>query len=215
MKTTQALLTLLQKPKRLKALLSFGHKGYLAEIGWFKAFDSQQAVDAQGLAIPWVTYAFIDFIKDRLSADLSLFEYGSGNSTLFYAARVKQVYAVEHNEAWYQKILSSKPANVELIYSKLEKGGAYCQMANSQQEPFDVIIVDGRDRVNCCKQALTALTPRGVIVLDDSERTEYREAQDFLLQQGFKVIHFSGISPGLFYPKATSVFYKTENCLNI
>ena len=83
------------------------------------------------------------------------------------------------------------------------------------EEKFDIIIVDGRDRVNCCKQAVEALTESGVVVLDDSERTGYWEGIDFLLKNGFKQLSFSGISPGLFYLKSTSVFYKTNNCLSI
>ncbi|WP_199141282.1 FkbM family methyltransferase, partial [Pedobacter sp. ASV12] len=151
MSKLKALAALISKPHRLNALLSYGHKGYLASIGWFKAFDSHQAVDAQGRPLPWVTYSFIDFIKTRLNKDLTIFEYGSGNSTLFYADRVKKVVSVEHDEAWYQHIVQEKAPNSEMIFTNLEKGGEYSQKAGLLGEKFDVIIVDGRDRVNCCK----------------------------------------------------------------
>jgi hypothetical protein len=211
----KAFATLLQKPDRLKALLSYGHKGYLANIGWFSSFDNQQAMDQQGDPLPWVTYSFIDFIKPRLSKNLSIFEYGSGSSTLFYAKHVKRVVSVEHDEAWYNKILKSKAQNAEMIFSKLEKGGEYSKKAATLGEQFDMIIVDGRDRVNCCISSVAALNPSGVLVLDDSERAEYEPARIFLLKAGFKELSFSGISPGLFYLKATSVFYKSDNCLHI
>ncbi|MES2417327.1 MAG: FkbM family methyltransferase [Bacteroidota bacterium] len=211
----KALATLLIKPRRLSALLSHGHKGYLFTIGWFKAFDSRQAVDAAGLPIPWVTYSFIDFIKPRLNKELSVFEYGSGNSTLFYAKSVRRVVSVEHDEEWYHKLLTQKVTNAEMIFCRLDMAGAYCKKAASLPEKFDIIIVDGRDRVNCCKQGINGLTDRGVIVLDDSEREAYSDAWLFLTGQGFKEISFSGISPGLFYEKSTTVFYKTNNCLGI
>ncbi|WP_158798577.1 FkbM family methyltransferase [Pedobacter sp. L105] len=215
MNKLKAFATLLRKPDRLKALLSYGHKGYLANIGWFTSFDNQQALDRDGEALPWVTYSFIDFIKTRLTKDLTIFEYGSGSSTLFYAKRVKKVVSVEHDEAWYNKIINSKPANAEMIFSKLERDGEYSKKAATIGEKFDIIIVDGRDRVNCCMNSIKALTPTGVIVLDDSERKDYEKAGVFLKDAGFKELSFSGISPGLFYLKATSVFYKTENCLGI
>lgn len=215
MSTLNALVNLIRKPKRLTALLSYGHKGYLHSIGWFKAFDQQQAVDQNGQPIPWVTYSFIDFIKPRLHPELSIFEYGSGNSTLFYARHVQRVVSVEHDEAWYRKIVKEKAANAEMIYCLLDTNGEYAKKAASLGEKFDIIIVDGRDRVNCCKHALYALKEKGVIVLDDSERESYQEARSFLQAQGFKELSFSGISPGLFYEKATSVFYKTDNCLDI
>ena len=80
---------------------------------------------------------------------------------------------------------------------------------------FDIIIVDGRDRVNCCLESLSALSNKGVVVLDDSEREHYAEAIQFFKSNGFKELSFSGISPGLFYRKSTSVFYKDSNCLDI
>ena len=215
MSTLTALATLIGKPKRLKALLSYGHKGYLASIGWFTAFDHHQAVDANNHPIPWVTYSFIDFIKDRLHKELSIFEYGSGNSTLFYAKKVKRVVSVEHDEAWFNKIVKEKASNAEMIFTHLSSNGEYSQKAALLGEKFDVIIVDGRDRVNCCKNSVDALTANGVLVLDDSEREIYQEARDFLREKGFKELPFTGISPGLFYNKATSVFYKSNNCLAI
>jgi precorrin-6B methylase 2 len=211
----KAFATLLKRPDRLKALLSYGQKGYLANIGWFNSFDNQQAMDNSGEPLPWVTYSFIDFIKPRLNKDLSIFEFGSGSSTLFYAKYVKRVVSVEHDEAWYNKIVKNKAQNAEMIFSKLEPGGEYSKKASTLGELFDIIIVDGRDRVNCCMNSVAALTPGGVIVLDDSERQEYDKARVFLKDAGFKELSFSGISPGLFYLKATSVFYKTENCLHI
>lgn len=215
MNTLKALITLLSKPKRLNALLSFGHKGYLASIGWFTAFDKQQAVDGSGNPLPWVTYSFIDFIKTRLNKNLSVFEYGSGNSTLFYAKHVQKVVSVEHDEAWYHKIVKEKAANAEMIFTALATGGEYSKKAVLLGEKFDVIIVDGRDRVNCCKNSVEALSPSGVLVLDDSERDFYQPARTFLQEKGFKEMPFTGVSPGLFYNKTTSVFYKQDNCLSI
>jgi hypothetical protein len=211
----QAFTTLLSKPDRLKALLSFGHKGYLNSIGWFKAFDHKQAMDADGQALPWVTYSFIDFIKPRLNNTLRVFEYGSGSSTLFYALRVLKVVSVEHDKNWHDKIKSSSPRNAEMIFTELHPNGDYSRKAATIGEKFDIIIVDGRDRVNCCTYSVDALSPSGVLVLDDSERPEYEPARTFLKLKGFKELSFSGISPGLFYLKATSVFYRSDNCLDI
>jgi predicted O-methyltransferase YrrM len=211
----QAFTTLISKPNRLKAILSFGHKGYLASVGWFNAFDKKQAIDAKGHELPWVTYAFIDFIKPRLNNTLSVFEYGSGSSTIFYARRVRKVISVEHDRSWYNKIVNVKPLNAEMIFTELHPNGEYSKKAASLPEKFDIIIVDGRDRVNCCKHSVKALSPTGVLVLDDSERSHYLEARTYLKHEGFKELSFSGISPGLFYLKATSVFYRTENCLDI
>ena len=210
-----ALLKVVSQPKRLKALLSFNHKGYLRDIGWFKAFDTRSPVDELGDPIPWVTYSFIDFIKGRLNKQHTVFEFGSGNSTFFYAKNAGIVVSVEHDKSWYDKIVSTKPENSEMIYCELKRGGDYANMPVKLGEKFDIIIVDGRDRVNCCMRSIDALSPNGVVVLDDSEREKYRPAVEFLSKNGFKRIPFSGISPGLFYLKSTSVFYRDDNCLGI
>jgi len=215
MSKIKLLFQVFSNPKRLRTLLSFNEKGYLDEIGWFKAFETQTPVDQDNNPIPWVTYSFIDFIKERLNPQLTVFEFGSGSSTYFYAKNAGIVVSVEHDKEWYDKIISTKPENAEMIYCELVTNGEYCRMPVKLEETFDVIIVDGRDRVNCCKQAVNALSESGVIVLDDSERERYNEGINFLINKGFKHLSFSGISPGLFYNKATSVFYKPDNCLNL
>jgi len=145
----------------------------------------------------------------------TVFEFGSGNSTYFYARYAGIVVSVEHDKEWFDKIVNTKPDNAEMIFCELVRDGEYCRVPLKLKEPFDIIIVDGRDRVNCCKQAVKAVSEKGVVVLDDSERDFYKEGIDFLKNKGFKELALTGISPGLFYRKATSVFYRPDNCLNI
>lgn len=215
MSIISSLLQLASKPARLRSLLSFNGKGYLHEIGWFNSFDNKKPVDAEGNPIPWVTYSFIDFIKERIGKQHTVFEFGSGNSTFFYAKYAGIVVSVEHDKEWYDSLNNNRPENSEIIFCELQKNGDYCRMPLKLGEKFDVIIVDGRDRVNCCRQAVGALTEAGVVVLDDSERDFYKPGIDFLKENGFRELSFSGISPGLFYRKSTSIFYKTTNCLGI
>ncbi len=214
MKRNESILSLLS-PAKIKTLLSFGVKGYLTEIGWFKALNTYSPIDNNGEAIPWVTYSFIDFVAERIKNDHTIFEFGSGNSTLYYARKAKKVVSVEHDKAWFEKISATAPSNAEMIFCELEPNGDYSRKPSSLPEKFDIIIVDGRDRVNCCYNSLMALSESGVVVLDDSERIKYNDARLFFQKEGFKELSFSGISPGLFYKKATSVFYKQANCLGI
>ncbi len=215
MSKIKSLIQIISRPKRLKALLSYNNKGYLNKIGWFNAFDSKESVDENGNPLPWVTYSFIDFIKNRLNKQHKVFEFGSGNSTYFYAKYAEKVVSVEHDKKWYNKLHNSMPENSNLIYCELSKNGDYCRAPIKLNEKFDIVIVDGRDRVNCCIQATDALSNNGVVILDDSERDIYQDGVQYLINNGFKQISFSGISPGLFYLKSTSVFYKSNNCLNI
>lgn len=214
MKKTESYLSLLN-PSRVRTLLSFGLKGYLSQIGWFKALDSRSPVNENGEPIPWVTYSFIDFISTRIKKNHQVFEFGSGNSTYYYASRAAKVVSVEHDRAWFDKISASTPSNSEMLFTELTENGDYSRKPLMLDSKFDIIIVDGRDRVNCCYHSIEALSDDGVVVLDDSERDKYAPAISFFKDKGFKELSFSGISPGLFYRKSTSVFYRPQNCLGI
>lgn len=205
----------MSSPKLLKQLLSMNRSGYFNEIGWINSFKNQMPMDKSSNPLPWVTYGFIDFISDRLNKNMDIFEYGSGNSTLWYAKKVNTVVSVEHDKKWFEAIKKNMPNNANINYEELVYNGNYSKFSSNLNKKFDVIIVDGRDRVNCVKNAIKNLKESGVIVLDDSERESYKEGIDFILSHGFKKIDFWGISPGLFYKKNTTIFYKTVNCLEI
>ncbi len=208
-------LIFLLSDKEERALLGMKRGGYLYETGWINSIATGTVTSVSNSPVPWVTYPFINFIEDRLTSTLQLFEYGSGNSTLYYSKRVAYVYSVENDKLWYEKIESSMPENVNLFYCELEYDGDYCRYAAKTNKKFDLIIVDGRDRVNCCVNSIDILNPTGVLVLDDSEREEYSKAITFLAQRGFKKIDFWGIAPTVDYLKCTSIFYRNNNCLGI
>lgn len=211
----KTLFQLITEPTVLRLLLSLRNTGYLVDIGWFKAFKTQSAIDQNNDPLPWVTYSFIDFISPRLNKTMKIFEYGSGFSTLFYSKRTQSVAAVEHNKVWYQKMLKHNLSNVQIIFFAEDENGYYCASIEQIKKEYDLIIIDAIDRVNCVKKSLHSLAEGGVLILDDSEREEYAEVFSFMASNDFKHIEFWGISPGCFIRKATTVFYRTNNCLNI
>lgn len=210
-----ALVHLLLRPRKLQVALGLSYKGYFAGRGWFEAYEKKQSIGKNNEPLPWVTYSFIDFIQDRISDKHHIFEYGSGNSTLFYAERAATVISVEHDKGWFDSIRTTSPANAELLFCELDKDGEYARKAVALNKKFDLVIVDGRDRVNCCKYGMHALTENGVLILDDSDRKNYHPARVLLKENGFRELSFSGVAPGVSTEKTTSVFYKTDNCLGI
>lgn len=185
----------------------------LKDHGWFRSYREKQSIDAAGNPIPWYTYPFLHFLKDRIRQDFSVFEYGSGNSTLWYAQRVASITAVEHDEAWYHLVKPKLPSNASTIYRA--RGEAYIHAVGEKQERYDIIIVDGRDRVKCVQYAKDYLTDQGIIILDNSERKYYQPAKDFLAGNGFKRIDFAGMAPIVGHETTTTVFYRAHNCLDI
>ena len=189
--------------------------GMLKEDGWFRSFREGRAVDLNGNPIPWLTYPAIEFIEQRICPDMCVFEYGCGASTLWWAARVKEVIACEHDMAWYREVVSSIPVNANIHHIPLEYGGEYSRLVTSINKKFDVIVIDGRDRVNCAINALNSLAPDGVIIWDNSDREEYREGYQHLFANGFKKIEFIGLAPIETIKTETGIFYRPGNCFCI
>ncbi len=122
----------------LYGLYSLQVKGPLREYGWFRSFHEQRSVDAEGNPLPFITYPAIEFLLRRIRPDMSVFEYGSGLSTLWWAARVKEVIACEHEAGWYRKIASLAPSNVTLLFRELEYGGTYSRAILDFASQFDI-----------------------------------------------------------------------------
>ena len=188
---------------------------FLAEIGWFKSFREQEAIDYFGHPIPWMTYSAISFLDQRITKGMTIFEYGCGNSTLWWSNRVKSVICCEHDRQWYERFKEKILTNVELHQSDLKYGGLYSNKVDSYRNIFDIVVIDGRDRVNCAKNCLGSLKRDGVIVWDNTDRTDYYEGYNFLQKNGFRRLDFLGMGPINSYSWCTSVFYKSENCLKI
>lgn len=191
-------------------------KSYLNEIGWNRSFTSKLPIDAKGLPIPWYSYAAIHFLENRLQPHFEVFEFGCGHSTLWYANKVKHVTSVENDLQWFQRIQKLKQNNITLIHKPFTEGNPdYANTIFETGQRYHLIIVDGQDRAVCLQNAISALTPDGVIVLDNSERAEYQEGILFLLNKGFKRIDFYGMVPCTSLATCTTFFYRENNCLNI
>ncbi len=186
---------------------------YLQVRGWFRSFREGKAVDASGAALPWMTYAAIEFLEERAGRGLRVFEFGAGGSTLWWAARVHAVVSCELDRGWYQSLSQIAPANVQLVHA--EPGVAYAEQVSRWPEKFDLIVIDAEERVACARRAVAALRPGGVIVWDNSEREADAEGYAHLLSLGFKELRFSGMGPINPYGWRTSIFYRAENCLGL
>jgi predicted O-methyltransferase YrrM len=144
-----------------------------------------------------------------------VFEYGSGFSTIWWASRTSRIVSVEHNERWYEEIRSKLPGNATALFRALEYGGDYHRAILDADGPFDIVVIDGRDRVNCAKVCVPQLTDGGVVIWDNSERENYEEGRRYLRDSGFRRIDFVGLGPVNFRDWMTTVFYRSSNCLGI
>lgn len=194
-------------PLRRLDIFRFG----LRESGWTESYRQQQAVDADGDALPWITYSAIHFLDARVTDTMRVFEYGAGNSTKWWATRAAHVTSVEHDHDWVSQ-LTDLPDSVALLERALGEG--YTE-AIEGRGPFEVVVIDGRNRVASTRTSLAELADQGVIVFDNSDRPDYQEAYELLASEGFLRLDFRGFGPINPYIWTTSVFYRGDNCLGL
>ncbi|MDY6937480.1 MAG: FkbM family methyltransferase [Cyanobacteriota bacterium] len=187
--------------------------GYLQETGWLKSLKSGWPVDWEDNPLPWFSYSAIDFLSQRIKKEFTVFEFGSGNSTVWWSNKCREVDSCEHDRNWYDKVKPLVPSNVNLRHVELGSG-LYSESAIKTGKKFDILVIDGRERNECCRKSVESLLPNGVIIFDDSQRPNYREGCQFLEAQ-FKRLDFIGLGPVTDRCQSTSVFYRENNCLKL
>lgn len=161
-------------------------------------------IDKNGQAIPWFTYPAIDFLSRLELSSSKVFEYGAGQSTLFWARRAEKVVSVEHDAEWFIRLRASLPSNVTLMHAPGQD--AYPISILETSSNYDIVVVDGVWREACIQPALSRLAPAGLLILDNSDW--YPEVCARLREQGLLEFSFAGIGPVNRITWVTSVFVK-------
>lgn len=73
-------------------------------LRWLKYIQPNQT--ALNNHIPWIVFEAEELLKSYLNNNSNIFEFGSGGSTLFFSKYAKNVFSVEHNYEWFQKVAS-------------------------------------------------------------------------------------------------------------
>ena len=203
-------------PGRLIAGFYFLQKNHLTKSGWKKSVVKRLPIDKNGKELPWFTFGFIYFLNPKLNKEYSVSEYGSGNSTIWFSKKVNKIVSVEHDKEWFSQMKAKFKSYSNITYiSKDLDSKSYQREILKYDKVFDMIVIDGRERVSCTLNSLRALKDDGIIIWDNSDRLQYSEAYEFLSSNGFKRIDFYGMGPISAHSWCTSVFYKNKNCLNI
>lgn len=119
---------------------------------------------------PWLTPDSVDLLEGLLKRSDCFLEFGSGQSTKWFANRVKQITSVESDIKWYQKIsLDLKNyKNLNYIYAKKKKE-YLAVLKKIDKESVDACLVDGDYRIDCLLQVLDKIKKGGLLILDNAE----------------------------------------------
>jgi hypothetical protein len=205
--------TVSQKAARLLVNLAL-HPTYASRYVSDNLLHSRSPLD---LEQPWFSYAAIDFLENYLTRDMTVFEYGSGGSTIFFARRAGSVVSVEDNPEWFQRVqdrvkqLGLPNVSLRLFPFNFKEPVGFetsdYLRALSGQQP-DVIVVDGSEewtqvRPICFRLAESIIGEGGIIIVDDSWRyTSLRENN-----RAKRVEIFQSPGPGRPGVTSTDVFF--------
>jgi cephalosporin hydroxylase/SAM-dependent methyltransferase len=185
---------------------------YLESSGWINSLMAGKPINIESNPLAWYTYPAIEFLENKINKNFRIFEFGSGNSTLWFAEKAQQVISVESDSNWFTYIHNNKPSNVDLylIENEIEYSS---KILEYPEKYFDIIVIDGINRNKCSESCINRLKEDGLIIFDNTDDRRYDKGITFLASQGFKRIDFYGLTPSYTYKNCTSIFFKTDKFL--
>jgi hypothetical protein len=184
-------------------------KIFAYQYGHLNTLKKLECRDALNEPIPWYAYPAIDFLNQLDLSEKTVFEFGSGFSTLYWSKKAVKVVSLEHDVLWFNKISENLPHNVKYFLETDKE--LYVSRIMDEKEFFDVIIIDGIERFRSAQNALQKLSPHGFIILDNADW--YPRTARYLRMQGLKQIDFIGFSPINAYVLNTSFFINSTSAL--
>ncbi len=125
----------------------------------------------------WLPFGLMTELDAFVDSTTRVFEFGGGGSTAWFADRVGEVVTVEHEAAWFAMLRERMGPLPNVSVSYCSSADSYSQYVASiddyPDDSFDVIVVDGRERVRCFSHAIPKLRPGGWLLIDDVERQRY------------------------------------------
>jgi len=133
--------------------------------------------------VPWLPLPCVEFLNKYLNITMHGFEYGSGHSTIFFAKRVGGLVSIESSIVFYNDTNNLiRHFDIKNTTLALEPGNNVYQFYISPfpDNYFDFVLVDGKNRVECLKFCHSKIKFGGILILDNSERPDYKPGIDLL-----------------------------------
>jgi hypothetical protein len=163
-KMLKKLVKLMPRPiqRLMKQVINFRilARGY----GQWTTIRDWNSVDKAGNPIPWYTYPATEYLSHLDFSVFSVFEYGSGNSTLWWAERAKSIVSVEDDKHWFQKIRGLASDNIEYLLETEKE-----RYVHSSCSDTDIFIIDGKYRRECAEYIVGYTNGGVMIILDNSD----------------------------------------------
>jgi len=182
------------------------NKIFLKKYGFYNSIVNQFPCDSNKNSLPWYTYSSIEYLNNIDFSNCSIFEWGSGSSSIYWSTKANNVVSVEHDQLWFKKLVIRKKNNMTILLKKSKK--EYVEVLKESNKKYNVIIIDGEYRLDCCKNDLmNYLADGGIIILDNSDW--FPKSCKILRSKGLLQVDFSGFGPLNDYTWTTSIFFSS------
>ena len=161
------------------------------EFGFLESSRSSIPVDGYGNVMPLYSYPCYEYIRSMDWKNANIFEFGCGYSSIWWDNVDANVYGVDSNDEWINKIQSSVCGhlNIELA----NDGEEYTTSIYRHNLKYDVIVIDGMYRYDCVEPSLDCLANDGMVILDNSEW--HTNTKELLDNSDLMPVHFHGMKP--------------------
>ena len=179
--------------------------------GQFRSIRKWSCLDSSGRPIPWYTYPTIEYLNHLDFSKMNVFEFGSGNSTLWWAGKTKSVTSVEDDENWYNKVSSSASFLTDKI-KYLHENNKEKYVNAIAGNLFDIVVIDGKHRPECANHMLSYYKNRVGVMLIFDNSDWYPETINSLREGlGWIQVDFHGFGPINDYTWTTTIFINQAN----
>ena len=161
------------------------------EFGFLESSRSSIPVDGYGNVMPLYSYPCYEYIRSMDWKNANIFEFGCGYSSIWWDNVDANVYGVDSNDEWINKIQSS--VNGHLNIELANDGEEYTTSIYRHNLKYDVIVIDGMYRYDCVEPSLDCLANDGMVILDNSEW--HTNTKELLDNSDLMPVHFHGMKP--------------------
>ncbi len=119
-------------------------------------------------AMPWISYRATRFLDQQINREWRVIEFGSGMSTLWFAARCGYLHSIESDERWY-KFVSQRLAGAKHVRYELRPVEQYPDVGDYADRSVDFALVDGIWRAGCVESVAPKIRAGGYLYLDNSD----------------------------------------------
>ena len=121
--------------------------------------------------VPMISYRARRVIDKFLTPETQMIEFGSGNSTPWFAERVGKLISIEDQLPWFEHTKSLlKDRQITNVQYEYRPGNTYTDLSSIADNSLDFALIDGTDRQGC----IFAITPKlkvgSMIYLDNSDK---------------------------------------------